>query len=97
MIDFFQKALDKALSERVSVAQGFDTAILSKAISFFQLERPAPQLVVVAGSNGKGTCAHVLSSWLEIRGYRVGLMTSPHIFNYKERYLFNNQQLPVSI
>ncbi|MCZ6508765.1 MAG: Mur ligase family protein [Acidobacteria bacterium] len=41
--------------------------------------------VLVAGTNGKGSTAAVLSSILVVAGYRTGLYTSPHLENVRER------------
>jgi len=47
--------------------------------------RPAPTLVVVAGTNGKGSTCAILESCLRAAGYRTGLYTSPHLVRYNER------------
>ncbi len=39
----------------------------------------------VAGTNGKGSSSHMLASVLQEAGYRVGLYTSPHLKDYRER------------
>ncbi len=39
----------------------------------------------VAGTNGKGSVAHILASILQQAGYRVGLFTSPHLTDFRER------------
>lgn len=39
----------------------------------------------IAGTNGKGSVAHMLSSILQSAGYRVGLYTSPHLTDFRER------------
>ncbi len=36
----------------------------------------------IAGTNGKGSVAHMLSSILQSAGYRVGLYTSPHLIDF---------------
>lgn len=41
--------------------------------------------VHVAGTNGKGSCAHLLAAVLQSAGYRVGLYTSPHLVDFRER------------
>jgi dihydrofolate synthase/folylpolyglutamate synthase len=43
----------------------------------------------IAGTNGKGSCSHVLASILQCQGYRTGLYTSPHIFDFRERIKIN--------
>ena len=39
----------------------------------------------IAGTNGKGSVSHVLASILIENGYKVGLYTSPHIKDFRER------------
>jgi len=43
----------------------------------------------IAGTNGKGSTAHSLSSILQEAGYKTGLYTSPHLQDYKERIKIN--------
>ena len=44
----------------------------------------------VAGTNGKGSTSHMLASILQEAGYNVGLYTSPHLKDYRERIKINN-------
>ncbi|MDR2885380.1 MAG: bifunctional folylpolyglutamate synthase/dihydrofolate synthase [Rikenellaceae bacterium] len=39
----------------------------------------------VAGTNGKGSCSHILAAILQSAGYRTGLFTSPHLKDFRER------------
>ena len=48
----------------------------------------------VAGTNGKGSCAHTLSAILQQCGYKVGLYTSPHLVDFCERIRFNGMPIP---
>lgn len=48
----------------------------------------------VAGTNGKGTTAHSLASILMADGYRVGLYTSPHLTDFRERVRVNGEMMP---
>lgn len=43
----------------------------------------------VAGTNGKGSVSHTLASLLQVCGYRVGLYTSPHLVDFRERIRIN--------
>lgn len=49
------------------------------------LTRPAPVVVTVAGTNGKGSSVALLSTIWRGAGYRVGAYTSPHLLRYNER------------
>ena len=43
----------------------------------------------VAGTNGKGSCSHTLAATLQAAGYKVGLYTSPHLVDFRERIRIN--------
>ncbi len=45
----------------------------------------------VAGTNGKGSTCHILSALLQSQGYTVGLYSSPHYKDFRERIKINNQ------
>ncbi|MGY6648844.1 bifunctional folylpolyglutamate synthase/dihydrofolate synthase [Wenyingzhuangia sp. IMCC45574] len=47
----------------------------------------------VAGTNGKGSTSHMLASVLQEEGYRVGLYTSPHLVDFRERIKVNGQEI----
>lgn len=48
----------------------------------------------VAGTNGKGSTSHMLSSILQEAGYKVGLYTSPHLVDFRERIKINGKEIP---
>lgn len=45
----------------------------------------------IAGTNGKGSCSHTLASILQEAGYKVGLYTSPHLIDFRERIKINGE------
>ena len=45
----------------------------------------------VAGTNGKGSCSHTLAAILQSQGYKVGLFTSPHLVDFRERIRVNGE------
>jgi len=47
----------------------------------------------VAGTNGKGSTSHLLASILQEAGYKVGLYTSPHLKDYRERIKVNGKEI----
>lgn len=47
----------------------------------------------VAGTNGKGSTSHMLASILQEAGYKVGLYTSPHLKDYRERIKINGKEV----
>ena len=52
------------------------------------------QCIHIAGTNGKGSCSHTLAAILQEAGYRVGLYTSPHLVDFRERIRINGQPIP---
>ena len=48
----------------------------------------------VAGTNGKGSVSHFLASILQEAGYKVGLYTSPHLVDFRERIRINGNMIP---
>ena len=48
----------------------------------------------VAGTNGKGSVSHFLASILQEAGYKVGLYTSPHLIDFRERIRINGDMIP---
>lgn len=50
----------------------------------------------VAGTNGKGSVSHMLASILTASGYRTGLYTSPHLFDFRERIRVDGEMIPES-
>jgi dihydrofolate synthase/folylpolyglutamate synthase len=49
--------------------------------------------VHVAGTNGKGSTSHMLASVLQESGYKVGLYTSPHLKDFRERVKINGEMI----
>ena len=47
----------------------------------------------IAGTNGKGSVAHMLASILQEVGYKTGLYTSPHLKDFRERIKINGQMI----
>src|SRR5690554_5228791 len=60
------------------------------------LHNPEKKLkfIHVAGTNGKGSTSHMLASILQEAGYNVGLYTSPHLKDFRERIKINGQEIP---
>ena len=72
---------------------------LERISSFLEvLNNPHKTLkfIHVAGTNGKGSTCHYISSILQESGYSVGLFTSPHFFDYRERIRINNKKITKS-
>ena len=52
------------------------------------------QSVHIAGTNGKGSVSHFLASILQTSGKKVGLYTSPHLRDFRERIRINGKMIP---
>lgn len=52
------------------------------------------QCIHVAGTNGKGSTSHMLAAVLQKAGYKVGLYTSPHMVDFRERIKINGKLIP---
>ncbi|MCC8036253.1 MAG: bifunctional folylpolyglutamate synthase/dihydrofolate synthase [Rikenellaceae bacterium] len=67
-------------------------------IAEFVAELGAPQdkykIIHVAGTNGKGSVSHMLSSILTAAGCRTGLYTSPHLRDFRERIRIDGEMIP---
>lgn len=59
------------------------------------LNHPEKQFksVHIAGTNGKGSTSHMLASVLQEAGYKVGLYTSPHLKDFRERIKINGEMI----
>lgn len=60
------------------------------------LQNPEKKLTTihVAGTNGKGSTSHLLASVFQEAGYKVGLFTSPHLKDFRERIKINGDEIP---
>lgn len=57
------------------------------------LTKPAPTVITVAGTNGKGSTCALMEAILLDAGYSVGVYSSPHLIRYNERVRINGQDL----
>jgi len=55
-----------------------------------------PYNIVIAGTNGKGSVASMMESVLQLSGYDVGVLRSPHIYDPCERISFNSENIDKS-
>ena len=70
---------------------GLDTSIaLDKAFGNPHSRFPS---IHIAGTNGKGSTAHTLAAILQSAGYKVGLYTSPHLVEFRERIRINGEMI----
>ena len=71
---------------------GFDNML--RLMAAMDDPHKAFRCVHVAGTNGKGSTSHMLAAVLQSAGYRVGLYTSPHLVDYRERIRINGEMIP---
>lgn len=65
-----------------------------KLDEYFGHPHTAYKTIHVAGTNGKGSCSHTLAAILQAAGYKVGLYTSPHLVDFRERIRVNGEPIP---
>lgn len=68
------------------------SAIIQQVIGKLHLLAPYP-IILIGGTNGKGSTCAYLTTILTLNGYKVGSFTSPHMFSYNERICINNQPM----
>lgn len=79
----YQKVGKVAYKADLSNIQKLDTHLKHPHHSFPSIH--------VAGTNGKGSTCHILASVLQEAGYKVGLYTSPHLRDFRERIKINGK------
>jgi dihydrofolate synthase/folylpolyglutamate synthase len=85
-LPFFQKDGDKALK--------YELSNVIELCSFLGNPQDRLKCIHIAGTNGKGSCSHLTASILQESGLKVGLYTSPHLKNYRERFRINGEMIP---
>lgn len=61
--------------------------------AFFNHPHHAYKTIHVGGTNGKGSTSHTLAAILQKAGYKVGLYTSPHLVDFRERIRVNGEMI----
>ena len=88
----YKKVLEYLLRlEKFGMKLGLDN--ISQLLSYLGDPYKAYPLIHVAGTNGKGSTAAILESILANSGYRVGLYTSPHLVDFRERIRINGRYI----
>ncbi len=82
----FQKVGSSAYKEGLENTIAIDSKLSHPHSSF--------ATVHIAGTNGKGSISHLIASILQQSGYRVGLYTSPHLKDFRERIKVNGSMIP---
>jgi dihydrofolate synthase/folylpolyglutamate synthase len=82
----FQKVGASAYNPDLSKIQSFSDFLGNPDKSFKSIH--------VAGTNGKGSTSHIIASILQTSGFKVGLFTSPHYLDIRERIKINGEYIP---
>ena len=85
---------DSSKTEKILLKQGkFNISLelgrIKTVLSMLGNPQNSLKIIHVAGTNGKGSVCTMLASVLKEAGYKTGLYTSPHIFDYTERIKIN--------
>ncbi len=91
----YQETIDYLISQlpmyqrtgKAAYKEGLENAY--KLDAYFNSPHKKYHTIHVGGTNGKGSVCHMLSSVLQQAGYKVGLHTSPHLVDYRERIRVN--------
>jgi dihydrofolate synthase/folylpolyglutamate synthase len=96
----YQQALDYLykhlpMFQRVGpAAYKKDLTNITKLCSYLGDPQLSFECVHLAGTNGKGSVSHFLAACLQAAGYKVGVYTSPHYKDFRERIKINGELLP---
>lgn len=96
----YRKVLEYLFSQTPSYekqgASGYKEGLENTILLDEHFDHPHKHIrsIHVAGTNGKGSVAHSIAAMLQVYGYRVGLYTSPHLIDFRERIRVNG--VPVS-
>jgi dihydrofolate synthase / folylpolyglutamate synthase len=96
----YQKTLDYILEQlpmyqrigKAAFRSGLENTL--KLDEYFKHAHRAFKTIHIAGTNGKGSVSHMLASVLQEAGYKVGLYTSPHLIDFRERIRLNGRMIP---
>lgn len=80
-VPLFQNVGNVAYKEGLSNTHALD--------DYFKHPHHTFRSIHVGGTNGKGSCSHTLAAILQEAGYKVGLYTSPHLVDFRERIRIN--------
>jgi len=95
----YQETLDWMFNQlpmyQIQGASAYKEDLTNTILLVNYLGNPEKQLkcIHVAGTNGKGSTSHMLASILQEAGYKVGLYTSPHLKDYRERIKINGKDI----
>jgi dihydrofolate synthase / folylpolyglutamate synthase len=73
----------------------FGLKAITRLLSHLENPQDSFKTILIAGTNGKGSTATMTSSILNRAGYKVGLYTSPHLVDVRERIVVNGKKIPL--
>ncbi len=92
MIEKYDKAIEIITSHgKFHICLGLDR--VSQVLEMLGNPQDKLNVIHVAGTNGKGSVCSILSNILTRSGYKTGLYTSPHLFDYTERIKIDNNDI----
>ena len=81
-------------SEFANHTREWKIAVMQEALSYLGNPHLAlPNIIHIAGTNGKGSTINFIRTILETAGYQVAMYTSPHLVKYNERFYFNGTNI----
>lgn len=90
-MDYTQAIADLTSKNKFYINLGLER--ISQVLDLLGNPQDKLRCIQVAGTNGKGSVCTMLAAILCEQGYKTGLYTSPHIFDYTERIKINDQQI----
>jgi len=92
----YDRDYDRALSHLYNLQKfgiKFGLSKIENLLKAFNNPHQALNCIHIAGTNGKGSVAAMLSSIYSRAGYKVGLFTSPHLVDFRERFQINGRMI----
>lgn len=93
LIDSYSEVIQQLLAANSSLKRSSSLERAEAIHLALNCPSSAYPVVHIAGSNGKGSVALKMAHTLEKNGYRVGLYTSPHLFDLRERIQINQEMI----
>jgi len=85
-----------AYQKKGKIAYKADLSNITKLVAHLDNPQLKFKSIHVGGTNGKGSSSHMLASVLQEAGYKVGLYTSPHLKDFRERIKINGDMIPAN-
>ncbi len=87
---FYQFPQYQQLGKKAYKADLSNITALSKLLKDPHKDLPC---IHIAGTNGKGSVAHMIASVFQEAGYKIGIYTSPHLIDFRERIKINGKTI----